>query len=129
MAQPLSVMEIHKLAKKSHWSIRLGQPEWSKFTYQRPVDDPLKLLGSARHGHQYGALAKLEDELVLVVGDYVTALGKSDQKQLADLLGNAKIPDELPVYQPPRPREGPPPVVIIKRRRIPVLPVPAASRD
>ena len=70
MVQPLSVMEIHKLAKKSHWSIRLGQPEWSKFTYQRPADDPLKLLGSARHGHQYGALAKLEDELVLVVGDY-----------------------------------------------------------
>lgn len=98
----------------------MGPLEWAKYTYERSVTDPLELLGSARHGLQGGALARLGDELVLVVGDHVTALSHSDQKHLAAATAQAKAADGRFVPQSMPSRTAPPPVVIIKRRRIPV---------
>lgn len=62
-----------------------------------------------------GALAMTQDgQYVQVVGDYVTSLNSS---QLARAM--AKVKPEEPTYPVQRPlaRVGPPPVVVIKRRR------------
>lgn len=95
--------------------MRLGVPEWSRYTYARPEGDALRLLGSVRRGPQMGALAMTEDgQYVQVVGDYVTPLNSS---QLTRAMAKAK-PEE-PSYPVQRTvaRVGPPPVVTIKRRR------------
>ena len=107
------------MKSKPRWSVHLGSIEWAKHTYKRPVDDPLELLGSARRGMQSGALARLGDVFVLVVGDHVTALSHADNKAIASLTAHAK-PDERPfVFQPVNVQTTPPVVVVIKRRRIP----------
>lgn len=111
-----------KLKPKSHWSVRLGALEWAKYTYARPSEDPLRLLGSARRGLQSGALAKLDDEFVLVVGDHVTHLNHADNKQLTAMTAHAKPMEPEFVVQPAPVRAAPPVVVVIKRRRVPVLP-------
>ena len=98
----------------------MGELEWAKHTYERSADDPLELLGSARHGLQSGALARLGDEFVLVVGDHVTALSNSDNKDLAAATAHTTWEDRPFVFQPIPLRTAPPPVVVIKRRRIPV---------
>lgn len=104
---------------KPRWSVRLGPIEWARHTYERPAEDPLQLLGSARRGLQSGALAKLGDEFVLVVGDHVTPLSHSDNKDLAAATAHVK-PFEPTYTLPPVPQSSaPPPVIIIKRRRIP----------
>ena len=103
------------MAKKAAWFVRLGAPEWARYTYARPEGDALRLLGSVRRGPQMGALAMMEDgQYVQVVGDYVTPLNSS---QLARAMAKAK--PEAPSYPVQRPlaRVGPPPVVVIKRRR------------
>jgi len=103
---------------KPRWSVRLGPIEWARHTYERPAEDPLQLLGSARRGLQSGALAKLGDEFVLVVGDHVTPLNHSDNKDLAAATAHLKPIEQQ--YEPPAPpRAAAPPVIIIKRRRIP----------
>ena len=100
--------------------MRLGAPEWAKYTYKRPPDDPLQLLGSARRGMQSGALAKFGDEIVLVVGDHVTPLSHADNKQLASATAHARTVEPVFVAQQAPVRAAPPVVVVIKRRRIPV---------
>ena len=107
-----------ELKPKSHWSVRLGAPEWAKYTYERPPDDPLQLLGSARRGMQSGALAKLGDQFVLV-GDHVTPLSHADNKQLAAVTAHAKTVEPVFLFKA-APVSAAPPVVVIKRRRIPV---------
>ncbi len=95
--------------------MRLGVPEWSRYTYARPEGDALRLLGSVRRGPQMGALAMTEDgQYVQVVGDYVTPLNSS---QLTRAM--TKVKPEEPSYpvQKTVSRVGPPPVVTIKRRR------------
>jgi hypothetical protein len=95
--------------------VRLGVPEWSRYTYARPEGDALRLLGSVRRGPQMGALAMTEDgQYVQVVGDYVTPLNSS---QLTRAM--TKVKPEEPSYpvQKTVSRVGPPPVVTIKRRR------------
>jgi hypothetical protein len=109
-----------ELKPKSHWSVRLGAQEWAKYTYERPPEDPLQLLGSARRGMQSGALAKLGDEFVLVVGDHVTPLSHADNKQLASATAHARTVEPVFVAQQAPVRTAPPVVVVIKRRRIPV---------
>jgi hypothetical protein len=108
-----------ELKSKSHWSVRLGAQEWAKHTYERSANDPLALLGSARHGMQSGALAKLGDEFVLVVGDHVTALSHSDNRDLAAATAHAKTDSRPFVFQPAQVPATPPVVVVIKRRRVP----------
>jgi len=100
--------------------VRLGAQEWAKYTYERPPEDPLQLLGSARHGMQSGALAKLGDDFVLVVGDHVTPLSHADNKQLAAATAHARTVEPVFVAQQTAVRATPPVVVVIKRRRIPV---------
>ena len=109
------------MKSNSHWSVRLGNLEWAKHTYERSADDPLQLLGSARRGLQVGALAKLEGAFVLVVGDHVTTLSHADSKELAAATVHAKKVDKPFVFHPAPAKGAPPVVVVIKRRRIPVL--------
>lgn len=62
-----------------------------------------------------GALAMTEDgQYVQVVGDYVTPLNSS---QLTRAMAKAKPEEPSYPVQKPIARVGPPPVVIIKRRR------------
>jgi len=109
-----------ELKSKSYWSVRMGPLEWAKHTYERSAGDPLELLGSARHGLQSGALARLGEEFVLVVGDHVTSLSHSDNKDLATAVARAAAVDPPFVFQPMPLQTAPPPVVVIKRRRVPV---------
>ena len=108
------------MKSNSHWSVRLGTLEWARHTYARPEGDRLELLGSARHGLQVGALAKLEGAFVLVVGDHVTTLSHADSKELATATAHARKVDKPFVFQPAPAQVAPPVVVVIKRRRIPV---------
>lgn len=109
-----------QLKSKSRWSVRLGPLEWVKHTYERLTDDPLQLLGSARHGMQVGALAKLGDEFVLVVGDHVTALSHADNRDLAAATAHAQsFEQQMDLKKMPPVSATVPVVVIIKRRRIP----------
>jgi len=103
---------------KLRWSMRLGAHEWAKHTYERSADDPLQLLGSARRGLQIGALAMLGDEFVLVVGDHVTHLSHADNKDLAAATARSKNDGRPFVFQPVPVRTAPP-VVVIKKRRVP----------
>jgi len=118
MAPVNQSLEI-ELTTKLRWAVRLGAHEWTKHTYERSANDPLSLLGSARHGMQIGALAKLGDEFVLVVGDHVTALSHSDNRDLAAATTQAKTDDQPFVFQPIPVPAKPPVVVVIKRRRVP----------
>lgn len=108
-----------QLKSKSRWSVRLGSLEWAKHTYERSAEDPLQLLGSARHGMQVGALARLGDDFVLVVGDHVTALSHADNKDLAAAMTHARSVERPIVFQPMQVSAATPVVVVIKRRRIP----------
>ena len=107
------------MKSKSRWSVRLGSLEWAKHTYERSANDPLQLLGGARRGMQSGALARLGDEFVLVVGDHVTALSHADNKELAASTANTKADERPFVFQPVPTRTTAPVVVVIKRRRVP----------
>lgn len=100
--------------------MRLGAQEWARYTYQRPPEDALELLGSARRGMQSGALAKGGAEFVLVVGDHVTALNHADSKQLAAATKHARTVEPVLAVHPTPARGAPPVVVVLKRRRIPV---------
>lgn len=106
------------MSSKLAWAVRLGEAEWSRFTYARPADDPLRLLGSVRRGAQMGALGMTADErYVQVVGDFESPLPTGE---LAKAVAKARrlYPGEAYV----RPRQAastaPVPVVTIKRRRI-----------
>ncbi len=106
------------MAKKPTWYVRLGQLEWARHTYVRTADDPLELLGSVRRGMQVGALAKTQDgEYVQVVGDYVVALNKKKiETALAKAGGVEAVSAPRAVSKP-----APPPIITVKRRRIPVM--------
>ena len=99
--------------------MRRGAAEWAKYTFERPPEDPLRLLGSARRGMQSGAVAKLGDEFVLVVGDHVTPLSHADNKQLAAAIAHARTVDPVFLFKAAS-VSATPPVVVIKRRRVPV---------
>lgn len=114
--EPIAVKRCMK--SKSRWSVRLGAIEWAKYTYNRSPDDQLHLLGSARKGQQSGALATLDDDFVLVVGDHVTVLGHADNKALAAATAHART-DVRPFVFQPVPTRVAQPVVVVKRRRIP----------
>ncbi len=97
----------------------MGAHECAKHTYERSADDPLHLMGSARRGLQVGAIAKLEGEFVLVVGDHVTTLSHADNKELAAATAHTMTDDRPFVFQPIRVRAAPPVVVVIKLRHVP----------
>ena len=109
--------------RKPGWRVVLGRAAWSRYTYERPEGDDLKLLGSVSKGAQIGALAMTaEGAYVQVVGDHVVPL---KTKEIAKAVANApKEPNpvfrEIPSWQASR-KDSPAPVVIVKKRRIAVL--------
>lgn len=106
------------MSSKVAWLVRLGEIEWSRFTYARAEDDPLRLLGSVRRGAQVGALAITADErYVQVVGDFVSTLPSGE---IARAVGKArKLQPREPYLLPPKaPSTAPVPVVTVKRRRV-----------
>ena len=114
------------IARKPTWKVVLGKLAWSKFTYERPAGAPLKLIGSVRKGLQSGALAMTpEGDYVQVVGDHLTPLKK---KEIARAVANApkETNPEFSKEQPwpwlEAPTELPVPAVIVKKRRIAVMP-------
>jgi hypothetical protein len=128
---PESNPVTHKLPQKQYkpgWRVVLGRLAWSKYTYERPLGDALKLLGSVSKGMQVGALAITADgQYVQLVGDHVTPLKTKD---IAKALANApkesagfdaEFSKESPPWQVAR-KDTPAPVVIVKKRRIAVMP-------
>lgn len=107
------------MPKKAKWIVRLGEHEWIRHTYARLPGDALRLIGSVHRGAQIGALAEtLDGQYVQVVGDLAVPLNRS---QLAKAINKAKAQQMGGSgYFAPRPSAAPA-VVIVKRRRIPVL--------
>ena len=110
---------------KPGWRVFLGRAAWSRYTYERPEGDDLKLLGSVSKGAQVGALAMTaEGEYVQVVGDYMVPL---KTKEIAKAVANAPrepnpvLSGETPSWLAFR-KEAPVPVVIVKKRRVAVMP-------
>ncbi len=113
------------MARKPGWRVVLGRAAWARHTYERPEGDGLKLLGSVSKGAQVGALAMTaEGEYVQVVGDHQMPL---KTKEIAKAIANA--PKETnPEFLGTTPpwldvrNESPVPVVIVKKRRVAVMP-------
>lgn len=114
--------------RKPGWRVVLGRLAWSRHTYERPQGDALKLLGSVSKGMQVGALAITADgQYVQVVGDHITPL---NTRAVAKAVANA--PKEPDVFDPAFSRDPPPwrvarketpaPVVIVRKRRVAVMP-------
>lgn len=102
------------------WVVRLGREEWQRFTYERPEDSPLRLLGSVTRGAGMGALAVDEDGNYLQVnGDHVSQLSSG---QLRRAVAAAKTSNWTPA-RPTRQEPSRVPVVVVKRRRL----VPSAD--
>ena len=64
------------MIKKARWQVRLGELEWSRYTYARDDGEAtFKLLGSLQKGQQRGALAQRPDGVyVMLLGDFETEL-------------------------------------------------------
>lgn len=101
------------MSDKPTWQIRLGENEWMRFTYARPVGDPIRLLGSVRKGMQMGALAVTwQGQFIAVNGDYITPLNHGQIQRVLDGM-KAHAMYQLRRNQ----RMVIPPRVEIKRRR------------
>lgn len=111
--------------RKPGWRVVLGRAAWSRYTYERPEGGDLKLLGSVSKGAQVGALAvTAEGTYVQVVGDYLVPL---KAKEIAKAVANApKEPNPVLSGEPPSwlasRKEAPVPVVILRKRRVAVMP-------
>lgn len=111
--------------RKPGWRVVLGRAAWSRYTYERAEGDELKLLGSVSKGAQVGALAMTaEGAYVQVVGDYLVPL---KTKEIAKAIANAPkergpvLSSEMPARLASR-KESPAPVVIVKKRRVAIMP-------
>lgn len=70
------------MRKSNRWQVQLGEENWARYTYARPADAGLRLLGSVSRGAQVGALAETaEGRFVQVNGDHVTALSDSQVRR------------------------------------------------
>lgn len=112
-------------ARKPGWRVVLGRAAWSRYTYERPEGDDLTLLGSVSKGAQVGALAMTaEGAYVQVVGDYLVPL---KTKEIAKAVANAprepkpNFSRDSPPWQAAD-NESPAPVVIVKKRRVAIMP-------
>jgi hypothetical protein len=99
--------------------------ESATFSRRTPEGDDLKLLGSVSKGAQVGALAMtVEGAYVQVVGDYMVPL---KAKEIAKAVANAPrepnpvLSGETPSWLASR-KEAPAPVVVVKKRRVAVMP-------
>lgn len=122
-----SVAESQQTVKprKLGWRVVLGKVAWSRYTYERPEGDELTLLGSVSKGAQVGALAMTtEGAYVQVVGDYLVPL---KTQEIAKAVANAPREPKLDFSRDDPPwqaacKESPAPVVIVKKRRVAVMP-------
>lgn len=111
--------------RKPGWRVVLGRTAWSRYTYERPEGDALTLLGSVSKGAQVGALAKTaEGEYVQVVGDQQVPL---KTKEIAKAVADAPKESSSEFSRERHPRllarkESAAPVVIVKKRRVAVMP-------
>ena len=111
--------------RKPGWRVVLGKTAWSRHTYERPEGDDLTLLGSVRKGAQVGALAMTaEGEYVQVVGDHLSPL---KTKEIAKAVAHAPKESNPEFSRETLPwlearKESPAPVVIVKKRRVAVMP-------
>lgn len=111
--------------RKAGWRVVLGRTAWSRHTYERPEGDDLKLLGSVRKGAQVGALAMTaQGEYVQVVGDH---LAPFRTKEISKAVANAPKESNPEYSKETLPwiearKESPAPVVIVKKRRVAVMP-------
>lgn len=113
------------MEERTDWVVRLGREEWLRFTYERPLDHALQLLGSVTRGPQTGALAVDQDGQYLQInGDYASPLTSS---QLRQAVAAAKKSARAP-FAPARQEATCVPVVTIKRRRL-VPPAGTAKGD
>lgn len=104
------------MSKKAQWFVRLGATEWIRYTYARKPEDGLRLIGSVRRGAQVGALGETAlGEYVQVVGDFVVVLNR---RQISKAVAVAPESDRRGPFVQTQVRA---PVVVIKRRRIPLL--------
>lgn len=111
--------------RKPTWRVVLGRAAWSRHTYERPAGGDLKLIGSVSKGPQVGALAMtIAGDYVQVVGDHVTLLNTKDARAVAKAV--AKAPKEFDAgVSAAVPRQTPRrevPVVVVKKRRVAVMP-------
>jgi hypothetical protein len=114
--------------RKQGWKVVLGRLAWSRYTYERPQGDALKLLGSVSKGMQVGALAMTaDDQYVQVVGDHITPL---NSREIVKAVANAPkesaatypaFSKDSPLWVEAR-KDSPAPVVIVKKRRVAVMP-------
>ena len=122
---PPSDTKQHLTPLKPGWRVVLGRTAWSRHTYERPEGDELKLLGSVSKGAQVGALAMTaQGEYVQVVGDHLTPL-KSEE--IAKAVANAPKESNPEFSRETLPwlearKESPAPVVIVRKRRVAVMP-------
>ena len=101
---------------RTKWKVRLGDAEWARYTYPRPPGGELRLLGSVTRGPQVGALAVTnQGEYVQVVGDHEVHLNRS---QLAKVISAR---EKAEPYRLPHMSRASVPVVVLKRRRIPLM--------
>ncbi|MCW7539528.1 hypothetical protein OOT46_16925 [Aquabacterium sp. A7-Y] len=103
--------------RNQQWRVRLGEMYWRRFTHPRPEGDTLELLGSIERGAQIGALAvNGEGHYFQLNGDHSTVLSTSQVRAAV------RRAEAAPQVAPPRQRlsvPAQPPVVIVKRRRVP----------
>lgn len=104
------------MAKQVQLHVRLGETEWSKYTYARTeIDTAVTLLGSIQRGQQRGALAQRGDgEYLMLVGDYEMPLNQ--HKVRAALQSGRAAPPRV-TWTAPKPSTTVP-VVVIKKRRV-----------
>ena len=111
--------------RKPLWRVVLSRTAWSRHTYERPEGDDLTLLGSVRKGAQFGALAMTaEGKYVQVVGDHLAPL---KTKEIAKAVAHAPKESNPEFSRETLPwieahKESPAPVVIVKKRRVAVMP-------
>ncbi len=104
------------MAKSVRLHVRLGEADWSKYTYARSDDDALfTLLGSVHRGQQHGALAQKSDgDYVMLVGDYEMPL---NQHQIRAALQSGRTAPRRVTWTAPKPSTTVP-VVVVKKRRV-----------
>jgi len=104
------------MAKSVRLHVRLGEPDWSKYTYARNSDDAcFTLLGSVHKGQQHGALAqKIDGDYVMLVGDYEMPL---NQHQIRAALQSGRAGPPRVTWTAPKPNKTVP-VVVVKKRRL-----------
>jgi hypothetical protein len=113
--------------RKPGWRVVLGRAAWARHTHERSEGDELKLIGSVSKGAQVGALAvTAAGEYVQVVGDHLTPL-KTKEIAKAVAIAPRESNSEFSPAPPPWKaalKESTVPVVILKKRRVPVMPLP-----